>query len=134
MTASSGSHRAACSPSARRRPLTNQPDGLLAFGIDGPPTATSGHGRIAGGTLSLAGSAEPVFDDGFTPSPGSEYVVDSGATTGTFTTVLHGATADYSQPGEVGLRGGAPAAATSTSLTSTAHRSDHGQTYGSPQP
>ena len=61
-----------------------------------------------------------MFDDGFTPSPGSEYVVDSGATTGTFTTVLHGATADYSQPGEVGLRGGAPAAATSTSLTSSA--------------
>ena len=100
--------------------ITNEPDGLLAFGIDGPPTSTSDYGRITDGTLSLAGSADPVFDDGFTPSPGSEYVVDTGASTGTFTTVLHGATADYSHPGEVGLTGGAPAAATSTSVTSSA--------------
>ena len=100
--------------------MTNEPDGLLAFGIDGPPTAASDQGRIAGGTLALAGSAEPVFDDGFTPSAGSEYVVDNGASSGAFTTVLHGATADYSHPDEVGLTGGAAAAATSTGLTSSA--------------
>ncbi len=108
--------------------ITNQSDGLLAFGIDGPPSTTSDYGRITNGTLSLAGSADPVFDGGFTPSPGSEYVVDTGESSGTFTTVLHNATADYSHTGEVGLTGGAPATATSTSVTSSAPAgSRHGQ-------
>jgi len=108
--------------------LTNEPDGLLAFGIDGAPGSTSDYGRITNGTLALGGSADPVFDDGFAPTPGEEYVVDDGTSTGAFTTVLHGATADYSHSDEVGLSGGAPATATSTSVTSTMPTgSDHGQ-------
>ncbi len=99
--------------------ITNESDGLLAFGIDGPPNTTSDFGRITNGTLSLAGSVDPVFDNGFTPSPGSEYVVDTGESSGTFTTVLHNATADYSHTGEVGLMGGGPATATSTRVTSS---------------
>ena len=99
--------------------LTNSPDGILVFGIDGPPSSTSDYGRVTNGTLSLAGSGDPVFDDGFTPAPGSEYFVDTGASSGTFTTVLHDATADYSHPGRLGLTGGAPATATSTTLTSS---------------
>ena len=31
--------------------VTNEPDGLLAFGINGPPDATSSYGRITNGTL-----------------------------------------------------------------------------------
>jgi Big-like domain-containing protein len=108
--------------------LTNEPDGLLAFGIDGAPGSTSDYGRITNGTLALDGSADPVFDDGFAPAPGEEYIVDDGTSTGAFTTVLHGATADYSHTDEVGLSGGAPATATSTSVTSTMPGgSDHGQ-------
>jgi Big-like domain-containing protein len=107
--------------------ITNESDGLLAFGVDGPPTSTPDYGRIADGMLSLAGSADLVFDNGFTPAPGSDYVVDTGASTGAFTTVLHNAAADYSHTGEVGLTGGAPATATSTSLTSSA---PSGSPYG----
>ncbi len=108
--------------------LTNEPDGLLAFGIDGAPGATSDYGRITNGTLALGGSADPVFDDGFAPPPGQEYIVDDGTSTGAFTTVLHGAAADYSRPDEVGLGGGVLATATSTSVTSTMPTgSDHGQ-------
>ena len=51
----------------RRSTITNESDGLLAFGIDGLPTSTTNYGRITNGTLSLGGSADPVFDDGFTP-------------------------------------------------------------------
>ena len=100
--------------------MTNGPDGLLAFGIDGPPTSTSDYGRITDGTLSLAGTADPVYDNGFTPSQGSEYVVDTGASSGSFSAVLHDATADYSHAGSVGLTGGAPSADTSTSLSTSA--------------
>ncbi len=108
--------------------LTNEHDGLLVFGIDGAPGSTSDYGRITNGTLSLGGGADPVFDDGFAPSSGEEYVVDHGTSTGAFTTVLHGATADYSHTDEVGLSGAVPAAATSTSVTSTQPTgSVHGQ-------
>ncbi len=100
--------------------ITNEPDGLLAFGIDGPPTSLAAYGRITNGTLALGGSVDAVFESGFTPSPGAEYFVDTGSSSGTFTTVLHGATADYSHTGEVGLTGGAPATVTSTSVTSAA--------------
>ncbi len=103
----------------RSSTIANEPDGLLAFGIDGPPSVVADYGRITNGTLSLAGSADPVFENGFTPSPGAEYVVDSGASSGTFTSVLGGATADYSHAGQVGLTGGAPATDTSTSITSS---------------
>ena len=72
--------------------------------------------RIANGMLSLAGSADPVLEDGFVPPPGSEYLVAQGASSGAFTTVLHDATADYSRKGAVGLTGGAAATATSTSV------------------
>ncbi len=112
---------------ARSSTITNEPDGLLAFGIDGPPTSFAAYGRITNGTLALSGSADPVFENGFTPSPGAEYFVDTGSSTGTFTTVLHGATADYSHTGEVGLTGGAPATVTSTSVTSAA---PSGSPYG----
>ena len=72
----------------RSSTITNEPDGLLAFGIDGPPSSVADYGRITNGTLSLAGSADPVFENGFTPSPSAEYVVDTGTSTGTFTSVL----------------------------------------------
>jgi len=100
--------------------ITNEHDGLLAFGIDGPPTSTADYGRIAGGMLSLAGSADPVFEDGFVPPPGSDYRIDLGSSSGAFTTVLHDATADYSQADEIGLTGGAPSTATTTSVASSA--------------
>ena len=99
--------------------ITNEPDGLLAFGIDGPPSSVAAYGRITNGTLSLGGSADPVFEDGFAPPTGAEYFVDTGTSTGAFASVLHGATADYSHPGEVGLTGGGPATVTSTSVTSS---------------
>ena len=59
--------------------LTNEPGGLLAFGIDGAPDVPSGYGRIAGGSLDVGGTADPRFVDGFTPSPGAEYFVYRGA-------------------------------------------------------
>ncbi len=99
--------------------ITNGSDGILVFGIDGPPTSTSDYGRITNGMLSLAGSADPVFEDGFTPAAGSEYFVDTGTSSGAFTTLLHDATADYSHTGELGLTGGAPAIATSTTIISS---------------
>jgi hypothetical protein len=100
--------------------ITNESDGLLAFGMSGPNTSTTNYGRITGGTLTLGGSADPVFDNGFTPTSGEEYFVYSGGTvSGTFASVLHNATADYSHAGEVGLVGGAPATATSTSVASS---------------
>ncbi len=96
---------------------TNTSGGLLAFGIDGPPTSASDYGSIANGSLSLGGSADPVFDDGFTPSPGSEYAVYDGSDNGSFAALLGDAKADYSQPGEVRLVGGAPPAATTVAVT-----------------
>ena len=99
--------------------LANEPDGLLAFGIDGPPGSVAASGRITNGTLSLAGSADPVFEDGFVPPTGAEYFVDTGTSSGAFASVLHGATADYSHAGEVGLVGGGSPTATSTSVSSS---------------
>jgi large repetitive protein len=99
--------------------LSNEPEGILAFGIDGPAGTAGASGQITNGTLALGGTVDPVFEDGFTPPGGAEYVVDTGSSTGTFATVLHGATADYSRIGEVGLVGGAPAATTETSVTSS---------------
>ena len=99
--------------------LTNESNGLLAFGIGGPPTSTSDFGRILNGSLSLDGSAAPVFEDGFTPSSGVDYVVATGSFSGTFATVRNGASADYSHPNALGLVGGAPAAATAVDVIST---------------
>ncbi len=102
--------------------VTNKSDGLLAFGIDGLPSSTSNYGRIINGTLTLNGTADPVFDNGYTPPTGTEYFVSTGSSgyySGTFSTVLHNATADYSHPTEVGLTGGAPATPTSTAVTSS---------------
>ena len=100
--------------------LTNASTGLLAFGIDGPPTSASDYGRILNGSLSLDGSVAPVFEGGFTPSSGVEYVVATGSFSGTFATVRDDATADYSHPNALGLVGGAPATATTAvGLTST---------------
>ena len=107
--------------------LTNASNGLLAFGINGPPTSPSDYGRIVNGTLSLDGSAAPVFEGGFTPSPGAEYVVADGSFSGTFATVRDGATADYSHPDALGLVGGAPASATAVGVTSTVPTSVFGQ-------
>ncbi len=99
--------------------VTNEPDGLLAFGINGPPSATASFGQITNGTLVLGGTVDPVFENGVTPPTGAEYFVRTGPSTGTFATVLHGATADYSHADEVGLVGGAPATATVTSVESS---------------
>jgi large repetitive protein len=99
--------------------LANEQDGLLAFGIDGSPGSVAASGRITNGTLSLAGSADPVFEDGFVPSAGAEYFVDTGTSSGAFASVLHGASADYSHADEVGLIGGGPPTATSTRVSSS---------------
>jgi hypothetical protein len=107
--------------------LTNASTGLLAFGISGPPSSPSGYGRIVNGMLSLDGSAAPVFEGGFSPSSGAEYVVANGAFSGTFATVRDGATADYAHPGALGLVGGAPASATAVGVTSTVPTSVFGQ-------
>jgi hypothetical protein len=107
--------------------LTNASDGLLAFGIDGPPTSVSNYGRVLNGSLSLDGSVAPVFENGFVPPSGAEYVVAASSFTGTFATVRNGATADYSHPAALGLVGGAPAAATAVGVTSTIPTSVFGQ-------
>jgi len=107
--------------------LTNASNGLLAFGIGGPPTSPSDYGRIVNGALSLDGSVAPVFESGFTPSSAAEYVVANSSFSGTFATVRNGATADYSHPDGLGLVGGAPAAATAVGITSTVPASVFGQ-------
>jgi hypothetical protein len=107
--------------------LTNASNGLLAFGINGPPTAASNYGRIDNGSLALDGSVAPVFEGGFTPPSGAEYVVGTGSFSGTFAAVRDGATADYSHPDALGLVGGAPASATAVGLTSTVPTSVFGQ-------
>jgi hypothetical protein len=107
--------------------LTNEPNGLLAFGINGPPTSASDYGTILNGSLSLDGNVAAVFEGGFTPSPGAEYVVATGSYSGTFATVRDGATADYSHPDALGLIGGAPASPTAVGVTSTAPTSVFGQ-------
>ena len=116
--------------------ITNKSDGWLAFGIDGPPTSTSNYGRITNGTLVLGGTADPVFDNGFIPTTGTEYFVytgSSGSYSGTFATVLHNATADYSHTTEIGLTGGAPATPTTTAVTSSVPTSSvYGQGVHSP--
>ena len=50
--------------------ITNDPTGILAFGIDGPPGSLTAYGRITGSTLALGGTADPVDEDGFTPPAG----------------------------------------------------------------
>ena len=85
----------------------------------GRPSATSSYGRITNGTLVLGGTVDPVLENGVTPPTGAEYFVRTGPSTGTFATVLDGATADYSHADEVGLVGGAPATATVTGVTSS---------------
>jgi hypothetical protein len=109
--------------------ITNGPEGTLAFGIDGPPNSTDADGRIAGTTLALGGTADPVFEDGFVPSSGAEYVVDEGPTSGTFAAVSDGATAEYAQADQLGLVGGASATGTATSITSSAPA---GSIFGQP--
>ncbi len=111
----------------RASSLTNASNGLLAFGINGPPSSASDYGRIDNGTLALDGSVAPVFEDGFTPSPGSEYVVATGSFSGTFATVRDFATADYSHPNALGLVGGAPASVTAVSVKSNVATSVFGQ-------
>jgi large repetitive protein len=106
---------------------TSTPSGLLAFGIDGPASSASNYGSITNGSLSLGGSADSVFDDGFTPSPGSEYAVYHGSYSGTFAAVGNDARADYSQPSDVGLVGGAPPEATAVALTSSVPSAVFGQ-------
>jgi hypothetical protein len=107
--------------------ITNEPDGLLAFGINGPPGATAASGQISGGALALGGSADPVFESGFTPPADAEYVVVTGPSSGNFATVLGGATAVDGPAGEVGLTGGAPAVATATHVTSSVPTASFGQ-------
>lgn len=107
--------------------LTNEPNGLLAFGIGGPPTTASDYGRILNGSLSLDGGVAPVFEGGFTPSSGAEFVVATGSFSGTFATVRNGATADYSHPDALGLAGGAPATATAVGVKTTVSTPVFGQ-------
>ena len=66
-------------------------------------------------------------DNGYTPASGTEYFVMVGTNTGTFSTVLHNATADYTHSNETGVIGGAPATATTTTVTSTANPAVYGQ-------
>lgn len=99
--------------------ITNEADGLFAFGIDGTPIAPAPVGRITGGTVSLGGSVDPVFEDGFVPPTGTEYVVDNGPFSGTFASIRQGATADYAHAGALGLIGGGPAASTSTTISTS---------------
>jgi Bacterial Ig-like domain (group 3) len=99
--------------------ITNDPTGVLAFGIDGPPGSLAAYGRITGSTLALGGTADPVDEDGFTPPSGAEYFVAGGPSTGTFATVSDGAIADYSHADQLGLIGGTPPAATVTRVTSS---------------
>ncbi len=106
--------------------LTNSSSGLLAFGIDGPPTSASDYGTIVNGSLSLAGSVAPVFEGGFTPSSGTEYVVATSSFSGTFATVRN-ATADYSHSDALGFVGGVQATATSLGVASTVPTSMFGQ-------
>ncbi|HEY6471374.1 MAG TPA: Ig-like domain-containing protein [Acidimicrobiales bacterium] len=111
--------------------LSNASNGLLAFGISGPPTSASNYGRILNGSLALDGSVAPVFEGGgFTPSPRVGYVVANSSFSGTFATVRDGATVDYSHPDALGLVGGAPASTTETAITSTAPTSVFGQVVG----
>ena len=107
--------------------LTNESNGLLAFGIGGPPSSAADSGRILNGSLSLDGSVAPVFEGGFTPTPGAEYVVATGSFSGTFATVRNDATADYSHPGALGLVGGVPTTATAVGVTSTVPTAAYGQ-------
>jgi hypothetical protein len=107
--------------------LTNASNGILAFGIDGPPTAPSNYGRILNGSLSLDGSAAPVFEGGFTPASDARYVVATGAFSGVFAEVRNDATADYTHPDALALVGGAPASATAVTMTSTATTSVFGE-------
>lgn len=107
--------------------LANESSGLLAFGVDGPQTSASHYGRILNGSLALDGSVAPVFEGGFIPSSGAEYVVATGSFAGTFATVRNGATTDYSHPDALGLVGGMPATATAVNVTSAVSRSVSGQ-------
>ena len=66
-------------------------------------------------------------DNGYTPTTGTEYFVMLGTNTGTFTSVLHNATADYSHSNETGVIGGAPATPTTTTVASTANPAVFGQ-------
>jgi hypothetical protein len=107
--------------------LTNASNGLLAFGIAGPPSSASDYGRILHGTLSLDGSVAPVFEGGFTPSPNVEYVVAISSFNGTFATARNDTSVDYSHPDALGLVGGAPSTATVVDVTSAAPDSVFGQ-------
>jgi hypothetical protein len=107
--------------------LTNASNGLLAFGIGGPPSSAVDYGRILNGSLSLDGSVAPVFEGGFSPTSGAEYVVATGSFSGTFATVRNDATADYSRPGALGLVGGVPATTTAVGVSSTVQTSVFGQ-------
>jgi hypothetical protein len=112
---------------ARGSQLTNASNGLLAFGIDGPPTSATDYGRIINGSVSLDGSAAPVFEGGFTPSSSGEYVVASSSFSGRFATVRNGATADYSHPDALGLVGGVAATTTTVGVTGAVSTSLFGQ-------
>ena len=107
--------------------LTNGSSGTVAFGIDGVNTSSSNYGEISGKTDLQGGTLDPVYDNSFTPTSGTEYFVMLGTNTGTFTTVLHNATADYTHSNETGVIGGAPATATTTTVTSTANPAVYGQ-------
>ena len=106
--------------------FTNTSSGTVAFGIDGANTSSANYGLLSGKTNLQGGTLDPVDDD-YTPSSGAEYFVMTGTNTGTFTTVLHNATADYTHSNETGVIGGAPATATTTSVTSTANPAVYGQ-------
>lgn len=107
--------------------LVNASNGLLAFGIDGPPSRPSDYGRIENGSLALDGSVAPVLASGFTAPHGVEYVVADSAFSGSFATVRNEATVDYSQPDALGLSGGMPATATAVGIKSTLSTSVFGQ-------
>ncbi len=93
----------------------------------GPTPRAANYGLISGKTDLQGGTLDPVDDNGYTPGSGTEYFVMVGTNTGTFSTVLHNATADYTHSNETGVIGGAPATATTTTVTSTANPAVYGQ-------
>ncbi len=118
---------AACSTSRAPRPRRTRPPASSPSGSTGrpPPRPTTAASRT--GRSRSAGARTPCSTPGSPPPPGSEYDVYTGSYSGTFATVGHDAKADYSRPGDVGLVGGAPAAATTVAVTGSVPRAVFGQ-------
>ncbi|MBV9662095.1 MAG: Ig-like domain repeat protein, partial [Acidimicrobiales bacterium] len=110
--------------------FTNQPDGTMAFGITGDNTSTSHYGVYSTGhPISLGGTVDPVFGNGYIPPAGTEYFVVTGGHSGNFSAFLHNSSDDITNSKQtgVGLVGGAPAEASTVAVTSSAATAVYGQ-------